>query len=30
MLPDGDQSIGELPPEIRDIALPAQKKKKKT
>ncbi|HWY03779.1 MAG TPA: hypothetical protein VNX60_08935 [Candidatus Acidoferrum sp.] len=28
-LPDGDQPIGDPPPEIRNIALPAQKKKKK-
>lgn len=28
-LPDGDQAIGDPPPEIRNIALPAQKKKKK-
>jgi len=27
-LPDGDQAIGEPPPEIREIALPAQKRKK--
>jgi len=28
-LPEGDKAIGDPPPEIRDIALPAQKKKKK-
>jgi hypothetical protein len=28
-LPDGDEAIGEPPPEIRDIALPSQKKGKK-
>jgi hypothetical protein len=29
-LPDGDQAIGEPPPEIRDVAFPPQKKRKKT
>lgn len=29
-LPDGDQAIGKPPPEIRNVALPPQKKKKKT
>jgi len=29
-LPDGDQAIGEPPPEIRDVALPPSKRKKKT
>jgi hypothetical protein len=27
-LPDGDQAIGEPPPEIRDVALPRKKKKR--
>jgi hypothetical protein len=27
-LPDGDQTIGEPPPEIRDVALPQKKKKR--
>lgn len=29
VLPNGDQAIGDPPPEIRDVGLPAQKKKKK-